>query len=71
MQCVVQGVSIDLPTMMKAKEERVHGLTSGIEGLFRKNKVTYAKGKGTITGPNEVKVALADGVRRYSYLCTC
>lgn len=57
----VTGVSIDLPTMMKAKEDRVNGLTSGVEGLFKKNKVAYVKGKGTITGPNEVKVALADG----------
>jgi len=29
--------------------------------LFKKNKVTYVKGKGTITGPNEIKVALSDG----------
>jgi len=57
----VEGVSIDLPTLMKAKEERVNGLTSGIEGLFKKNKVTYVKGWGTITGPNEVKVNLAEG----------
>jgi len=57
----VEKVSIDLPVMMKAKEERVFGLTSGIEGLFKKNKVTYVKGKGTIVGPNEVKVALSEG----------
>eukprot|EP01114_Cavostelium_apophysatum_P021818 TRINITY_DN770_c0_g1_i1.p1 TRINITY_DN770_c0_g1~~TRINITY_DN770_c0_g1_i1.p1 ORF type:complete len:501 (+),score=142.50 TRINITY_DN770_c0_g1_i1:295-1797(+) len=57
----VQGVSIDLPAMMKGKETRVNGLTSGIELLFRKNKVTYVKGKGKITGPNEVQVALSDG----------
>jgi len=58
---VVKDVTVDLPTMMKAKDERVFGLTSGIEGLFKKNKVTYVKGKGTITGPNEVKAALSDG----------
>ena len=37
----VTGVSIDLPTMMKAKEDRVNGLTSGVEGLFKKNKVNF------------------------------
>jgi dihydrolipoamide dehydrogenase len=47
--------------MMKAKEERVFGLTSGIEMLFKKNKVNYVKGKGTITGPNEVKATLTEG----------
>jgi dihydrolipoamide dehydrogenase len=62
MICLVHGVSIDLPAMMKAKETRVVGLTRGVEALFKKNKVTYAKGKGTITSPNEVKVALHDGV---------
>jgi dihydrolipoamide dehydrogenase len=58
---IVSGVSLDLEKMMKAKEQRVSGLTSGIEYLFKKNKVTYVKGKGTIVGPNEVKVACMDG----------
>lgn len=58
---IVENVRLDLPTMMKAKEDRVLGLTSGIEGLFKKNKVTYVKGKGTIAGPNQVKVQLMDG----------
>lgn len=57
----VEGVSIDLPAMMKAKEERVLGLTSGIEGLFKKNKVNYVKGFGKIMNPNEVFVKLNDG----------
>jgi len=57
----VENVKLDLPTMMKAKDERVFGLTSGIEHLFKKNKVNYVKGKGQITGPNEVKMTLADG----------
>lgn len=57
----VEGVSVDLETMMKGKQNRVDGLTSGIEGLFKKNKVTYAKGHGTIVSPNEVKVSKTDG----------
>jgi len=61
MGILVDNVQLDLPTMMKTKESRVTGLTSGIEGLFKKNKVAYSKGKGTIVGPNEVQVALADG----------
>ncbi len=47
--------------MMKAKDDRVGGLTSGVEHLFKKNGVTYVKGKGTITSPNDVKAALLDG----------
>jgi dihydrolipoamide dehydrogenase len=56
--CVVQGVSVDLPAMMQSKEKAVEGLTSGIESLFKKNKVNYAKGKGS---PNLVKVTKFDG----------
>jgi len=37
-------VSIDVGKMMEQKSKSVDGLTKGIEGLFKKNKVTYAKG---------------------------
>eukprot|EP00003_Mantamonas_plastica_P022491 TRINITY_DN383_c0_g1_i2.p1 TRINITY_DN383_c0_g1~~TRINITY_DN383_c0_g1_i2.p1 ORF type:complete len:557 (-),score=215.95 TRINITY_DN383_c0_g1_i2:20-1690(-) len=57
----VEGLSMDIGKMMEQKSSAVTGLTSGIEGLFKKNKVNYAKGHGTITGPNEVKVQLNDG----------
>lgn len=40
------NVSIDLPKMMKAKDKAVTGLTKGIEGLLKKNKVAYVKGRG-------------------------
>lgn len=35
------GVQVDLGTMMKQKDDAVEGLTSGIEGLFKKNKVRH------------------------------
>lgn len=57
----VGSVALDLPTMMKQKDTAVTGLTKGVEGLFKKNKVTYVKGAGKITGPNEVTVSLLDG----------
>jgi dihydrolipoamide dehydrogenase len=49
-------VSLNLKQMMARKTEVVSMLTKGIEGLFKKNKVTYLKGHGTITGKNEVDV---------------
>jgi len=49
-------VKLDLATMLKRKEEVVTGLTKGIEGLFKKNKVTWIKGHGSISGANEVSV---------------
>lgn len=49
-------IKLNLDAMMKRKSEVVVGLTKGIEGLFKKNKVTWIKGHGTITGVNEVTV---------------
>lgn len=57
----VTGVSLDLPQMMKRKEEIVRGLTRGIEGLFKKNKVTWLQGHGRFAGPGKVAVDAADG----------
>lgn len=47
--------------MLKAKDTAVTGLTKGIEGLFKKNKVTYIKGTGSFASPTEIDVALNDG----------
>jgi dihydrolipoamide dehydrogenase len=47
--------------MQKQKDDAVSGLTKGIEGLFKKNKVEYVKGWGTITGPNTVDVSSGEG----------
>ncbi len=57
----VKGVEFDLPAMMKHKDEIVKGLTQGIEGLFKKYKVTYYKGHGIILGKGEVAVKMNDG----------
>lgn len=58
---VVDNVSIDLDKMMAQKSSAVDGLTKGIEGLFKKNKVEYVKGWGKFKSPKEVEVAMADG----------
>lgn len=99
----VSDVKIVLPQMMKQKDKAVAGLTSGIEGLFKKYKVSpravamtnmhslccqvfhtpilpfpfarsgtctrvsplmqvsYVKGWGSFSGPNDIDVALLDG----------
>jgi pyruvate/2-oxoglutarate dehydrogenase complex dihydrolipoamide dehydrogenase (E3) component len=38
------GLSFDWGQMQKAKDDTVSGLTKGIEGLFKKNKVGAAPG---------------------------
>ncbi|KCV69096.1 dihydrolipoyl dehydrogenase 1, mitochondrial [Fonticula alba] len=54
-------ISYDLDALMKNKDKVVTGLTGGIEMLFKKNKVTYVKGKGRITAPSSLNVDLIDG----------
>src|SRR5437763_10314860 len=56
----ISGVALDLATMMKRKDAVVGQNTKGVEYLFRKNKVTWARGKGTLKKGNVVDVALAD-----------
>lgn len=55
------GVSLNIPAMMKHKESSVTGLTKGIEGLFKKYNVEYIKGAGKIKSSNEVDVSLLEG----------
>ncbi len=57
----VDGVSLDLATMLKRKDDVVGQNTKGIEFLFRKNKITWAKGRGTLRAGNIVEVSGADG----------
>ncbi len=63
---VIPTVSIDLAQMMKRKNDVVGSNTKGVEFLFKKNKVTWARGAGTLTPGNVVDVTAADGtVTRY------
>jgi dihydrolipoamide dehydrogenase len=55
------NVSMDFGQLMKSKTKAVTGLTSGIEHLFKKNKVDYMKGWGKFDGPNEIAVDLNGG----------
>jgi dihydrolipoamide dehydrogenase len=59
---LVDNVRIDVAKMMAQKATAVSGLTKGIEGLFKKNKVKYVKGAGALTGtPGTVSVTGLDG----------
>ncbi len=50
------SVKFDLKKIMARKAEVVSGLTQGIEGLFKKNKVDYIKGHATIKDANTISV---------------
>ena len=56
----VGEIKLNLAKMMKNKEKAVTVLTKGIEFLFKKNKVTYFKGKGSFKTVNEISIS-SDG----------
>src|SRR5258705_12270354 len=57
----IGDVTLDLPTMMTRKDSVVGANNRGVEYLFRKNKVTWAKGRGTLKKGNLIDVAGSDG----------
>ena len=52
----VSGVSIDVNKMVARKEKIVSTLTTGIAGLFRKNKVEWLQGHGRLLPDNQIEV---------------
>ena len=52
----VGQIKLNLEKMMKNKDKAVDVLTKGVEFLFKKNKVTYFKGTGSLTKNNQVKI---------------
>lgn len=48
--------SVDWDRMLRYKDDVISGNTKGIEFLFKKNKVTWLKGWGSIPAPGQVKV---------------
>src|SRR4051812_39953174 len=49
-------VELDLDAMHGGRKEAVTGLTKGIEFLFKKNKVTWLKGRARFTSPRAIDV---------------
>ncbi len=52
----VGNVNLNLDKMMKSKEKAVTVLTKGVEFLFKKNKVTYFKGHGSLKSKNKILI---------------
>jgi dihydrolipoamide dehydrogenase len=59
----VAGVELDLPTMMGRKDKVVGGLTSGVAGLFKKNKIEWIPGMGRLASKGSVEVRGDAGTR--------
>src|SRR5205085_11447062 len=52
----VEGVGLDLKTMLARKDKVVSENTRGVEYLFKKNKVAWLKGSGRIAASDTVEV---------------
>jgi dihydrolipoamide dehydrogenase len=50
-------VTLDLAAMLRRKDSVVLALTKGVEGLFKKNRITRITGQARITGPKRVVVS--------------
>ncbi|MGC8861606.1 MAG: dihydrolipoyl dehydrogenase [Armatimonadota bacterium] len=60
----VRGFDLDIPTMMARKERIVKQLTSGVEALFRKNKVRLVRGLARIVDPHTISVQTDGGTEQ-------
>ena len=52
----IDGVKLNIEKMMSNKNKSIQVLTKGVEFLFKKNKVTYFKGKGVLFSKNDIVV---------------
>jgi len=52
----ISDIKLNIDKMMSNKNKSIQILTKGVEFLFKKNKVTYLKGKGVLFSKNDVVV---------------
>ena len=56
-----KGVEMDIPQMIHRKDRIVATLTRGVEGLFKKHKVTWLKGRGQLRDGLQVAIQPPNG----------
>jgi dihydrolipoamide dehydrogenase len=59
----VSKPKLNLPAMMKHKQDTVDANVKGVEFLLKKNKVDGVKGRGRILAAGKVEVTAADGAK--------
>jgi len=52
----IDGIRLNIEKMMSNKNKSIQVLTKGVEFLFKKNKVTYFKGKGVLFSKNDIVI---------------
>src|SRR5215470_5637364 len=53
---LLEGIKLDLGAMLRRKDQIVTTLTRGVDGLFKKNRISRYLGHGRVVGPNRVNV---------------
>lgn len=64
----IQGVSLDLKTMLSHKDKVVEDLTKGIQYLFKKNNIDYIQGTGSFASTTEILVDGKDKIQAKSII---
>lgn len=57
----VGDIEVDVAGMISRKDTVVAGLTGGVKGLFKKNKIDWVRGFGKLTGTDSVEVTGGEG----------
>ncbi len=57
----LKDLKVDMPQMIKRKNEVVEQTTAGIVYLFKKNKITSYQGHGSFLDKNTIKISKSDG----------
>ena len=58
---MASDITLNLSTMMQRKQKIVEDLGKGVDGLYKKNKISRFLGEGSIKSANEVNVLSASG----------
>ena len=61
----IEGIKLNIEKMMSNKNKSIQVLTKGVEFLFKKNNVTYIKGKGVLFSKNDIVVYENDKRNNY------
>ncbi|MCX6129783.1 MAG: dihydrolipoyl dehydrogenase [Proteobacteria bacterium] len=61
---IIGKLGFDLNQMMNRKDQIVKKLTSGVEFLMKKNKITYFKGFASFISSHSIKIIGSDGVEQ-------
>lgn len=64
------SASLDFAQMMKRKNQVVSGFNQGIQGLFKKNKITHIPGKATFTSETTISVEGQEVTGKHFILAT-